>query len=271
MKRGIIRIILGIVMIALQILGIYGAFAYGTVGSEIYTPGYYSVGIGGIILLVFGLRAYKKGLRSQLVLHTNSGKLHTAIKWVSFAISTLLFISYLVTFVGNLESFPVFTLLMLLGFLSFSVYLLFYAGKKPSCLLSTSLILIGSAYINSVMGSFPDLALYLAESSSYVLYILIRTLPKLAVAILYIIIAVKLYRESFSAKTVRVLGAIAFALEMVAEVLLSVIIGNSYYFFVLSNDLFLLFLVSLLLYTSVFKLNTLKENENCCNAEEMGI
>ena len=130
MKRGIIRIISGIVLLILQVLSMIGSAGANVGGNLGYYIGFYSPAIIGIALLAYGSRAYRNGIYSELVLHTKNKKIHTVIKWVGFTVSTLLFIYYLLYFITNLSDFNIFSLFSLFGTLAFSVYALFYMYKK---------------------------------------------------------------------------------------------------------------------------------------------
>ena len=98
MKRGIFRIIAGSIMISLQLLLIIALNSADYYTNAGYNSGFYTVGIVGIVLFIFGINAYKKGLRSQLVLHTKSRKFHTVFKWVMFVVTSLLCVNCLITF-----------------------------------------------------------------------------------------------------------------------------------------------------------------------------
>ena len=167
MKRGIIRIITGIVLLVLQLLSIIGSSSAGTThnGTDIgFNIGFYSPAIIGIILLIFGGRAYRNEIYSELILHTNSKRVHTIMKWVGFTASTLLFIYYLFVVISMLPDFNIFTILSMFGFLSFSVYSLLYMYKKPSCLFSATMIFTGVAYIYGII----SVLLYLYDEDYFV-------------------------------------------------------------------------------------------------------
>lgn len=258
MKRGIIRIVSGIVLLVLQLLSIIGLFSSGTTNTNPdlwFNIGFYSPAITGILLLVFGSRAYRNEIYSELILHTNSKKVHTAIKWVGFVLSTLLFIYYLFVFISMLPDFNIFTILSMFGFLSFSVYSLLYMYKKPSCLFSATMIFIGIAYIYGIV----SVLLYLYDEDYFVPYVFLFIIPRIVAGILYIIIATKLYKEQFSVKVIKVLGWIVFALEIITRVLCDIVVFGSFYFTDLEGIVYLLFVIILMLYLSVFKVNTLRD------------
>jgi len=214
--------------------------------------------------LIFGISAYKKGLRSQLVLHTRNRKLHTVIKWVMFVITSLLCVDYLITFIQHFDSFNIYTLMMVFATMSFAVYLLFYIYKKPSCLPSTSLIFIGIVYLYDIFGNMTYYLFDVLEYDFGVLLLIFRIIPKLIAGILYIVLASKLYKENFSVKAVKVIGWIAFAMEIsnsiIYPVLISIDFGFVFYFYDLSSLLYTLFVLGLLLCICAFKINTLKKH-----------
>ena len=135
MKRGVIRIVLGIVMIVSQIISFAGQdsidfFMYESIWQNIgFISGLFIVGIIGMVLLIFGARTYKKEICSQLVLHNNSKKKHFILKWVSFSFSALLFICYLLAMIFSEVSYGVVGILIILSTFSYMLYSLFYMYK----------------------------------------------------------------------------------------------------------------------------------------------
>lgn len=262
MKRGIIRIVSGVVLLVLQLLSIIGLSSAGTANTNPdlwFNIGFYSPAITGILLLIFGSRDYRNEIYSELILHSNSKKFHTVIKWVGFVLSTLLFIYYLLAFISSWSDFNIFTILNIFGFLSFSVYSLFYMYKKPSCLFSATMIFIGVAYIYGIISNLTYYILYLPDADYFVPYVFTGILPRLAAGILYIAIASIIHKESFSAKTIKVLGWTVFALEILNRVVSSIVVLQSIYFADLVGLVYLLFVIILMLYLSVFKINTLRD------------
>ena len=259
MKRGIFRIIAGIIMILSQLFSMATLSSAGVeyVSFDVwYIIGFYSVGIVGIVLLIFGISAYKKGLRSQLILHTRSRKLHTVIKWVMFVITILLFAYYLITFITFYDS-TIYTLLMIFATLSFAVYLLFYIYKKPSCLPSACLIFMGVAYLYGILSNMTNYLIYSSEYDFWTLMLIFRIIPQLIAGILYIVLASKLYKERFSIKVVKAIGWIVFAMEFLSEIVYPVFLGVGLYY--LTNLPYVLFTLGLLLFISAFKINTLNK------------
>ena len=260
MKRGIFRIIVGSIMILLQIISMIALSSsdYYSLNASYdagFNAGFYTTGIVGIVLVAFGISAYKKGLRSQLILHTRSRKSHTVIKWVAFVITILLFVYYLITFITTFSDLNIYAFLMIFATLSFALYLLLYLYKKPCCLLSTSLIFIGISYLYSSVGNMIFSLLYLPDMNDWPLVAIFRIVPKLIAGILYMVIASKLYKENFYAQVIRAIGWVTFVMEFSVGILYPVLIGSIYYF----NLFHVLFTIVLLIYISVFKINTLKK------------
>ncbi len=261
MKRGIIRIIAGIVMIILQILAMIGQSSVeNTYDTNIWSNiGFYSIGITGAILLFFGIRVSSDGLYSQLILHSKTKTIHTVIKWVMFSISTLLFVFYVISFINSWSDFNIFTILMIFATLSFALYMLLYVYKKPCCLFSTALIFTGVAYLYGLISNLTYYMLYLPDMDNYGMYVIFGIIPRFITGILYIIIAVKLYKEKFYVNVIKVLGWTAFALEFINRVLCDLLVFQNFYFYDISGILFILLTVGIVLYTSVFEINTLRE------------
>ena len=260
MKRGIIRIIAGIVMIILQILAMIGQSSVeNTYDTNIWSNiGFYSIGITGAILLFFGIRVSSDGLYSQLILHSKTKTIHTVIKWIMFSISALLFVFYVISFINSWSDFNIFTILMIFATLSFALYMLLYVYKKPCCLFSTALIFTGVAYLYGLISNLTYYILYLTDMDNYGMYVLFGIIPRFITGVLYIIIAVKLYKENFSVNLIRVLGWVAFALEFINRVLCDLIVFQNFYFYDIGGVLFILLTVGIVLYTSVFEMNTLR-------------
>ena len=264
-KRGLIRIISGIVLLAMEILTFTMPSPPST--NPNYNIGYYiglySPAILGITLLIFGGRAYSNGSYSKLILHENSKKIHTVMKWCGFALSTLLFLDHLLTFVASWRDLNVWTILNILGPLFFSVYALFYMYKRPSCLFSAALIFIGVSYIYGIINSIVYFIVYSPEADYFVSYVFTGILPRVAAGVLYIILASIIHKESFSVKMIRVLGWTVFALEILSRVVCNIIVLQSNYFMDLVEIMYLLFVTILMLYLCVFKVNTLRDVPSC--------
>ena len=267
MKRGIIRIISGIVLILLQTLSLIGQTladadpipdSLVNIGFQIaYIIGFFLPTIIGIALLIFGSRAYRNQLYSELILHRKSRKIHTVTKWVGFVLSTLLFVYYLLSFIYYWPEPDIFALLNMVGTLSFSVYSLLYMYKKPCCLFSSALIFMGVAYIYGIISNLSYYFLYLPDTDHFIPYVLTGILPRSIAGILYIVVAVILHKEVFSVKAVKLLGWTIFALEILNKVVLRIIVWQGVYLGDLPSLIYLLFVIVLTLYMSVFRINTL--------------
>ena len=260
MRRGIIRVIAGIAMIILQLLAIIGQSSventYGTNAEA--NIGFYSIGITGTILLFYGIRVCSDGLYSKLILHSKTKTIHTVARWIMFSISTLLFLFCVISFIDSWPDFNIFTVLMIFATLSFALYMLLYVYKKPCCLFSTALIFTSIAYLYGVISNLTNYISYLPKMDNYGMYVFLGIIPRFITGILYFIIAVKLYKEKFSVNVIKVLGWIAFALEFTNRVLCDLLVFQNFYFYDISAILFFLLTVGIVLYTSVFEMNTLR-------------
>ncbi len=270
MKRGIFRIISGVLLILSQLMSMSSDVA-NTSTDFWYNVGYYSPAITGIILLIFGIRAYKNNAYSKLIIHDKNKKVHTIMKWVGFILSTLLFIYYFYSFFSYID---VFSLFNIFGFLCFSVYSLFYMYKKPSSLFSATLIFIGVYNIYNFI-NYLTYIWYWWDSEYFNALIFTVVLPTFVAGILYIVIASVIHKENFSVKAVKTLGWIVFMLEILRRVVYLIIVSHNLYFITDFVTLMnLLFVIVLTLYISVFKINTLRnapasatnsqfENQSC--------
>ena len=272
MRRGLFRIISGVALLVLQLLSIIGQSSATTNTSPDmwFYIGFYSPSIAGVILLIFGSRAWRNGIYSKLILHDNNKKIHIVMKWCGFALSALLFLCYLLAFIASWREFNVLTILNILGLLSFSVYALFYMYKKPSCLFSAALIFIGVAYIYGICSNIVYYILYLPDEEYFVSYVFTGILPKVVAGILYIIIASIIHKESFSVNVIRILGWTVFALETLSRVVCNIIVLQSSYFLDLLGIMYLLFVNILMMYICVFKVNTLRDASVRVTSREVG-
>ena len=259
MRRGIIRIVSGVVLLVLQLIAMIGTSSTST--NETYDMwvniGFYIPAIIGIILLFVGIRVCSNGVYSKLVLHNNNKKFHTIVKWCGFAISTILFIYYVLNVIFSLPNFDVFNILYILGFLSFSIYSLFYMFKKPSCLFSTALILFGVAYIYGSFVTYSYAVSYWLYSEYFIPYILFFNTPRFVIGVLCITVAFIIYREKFSVNTVRIIGWTILVLEILSRVGYRLAWKNILIPSLLEIG-FILFIIVLMLYMSVVKMNTLR-------------
>ena len=218
-----------------------------------YYVGLYGPGIVGLALLIFGVLAYRKGLYSKLVLHEGNSKFAKVMKWGGFAVSGLLMLVYAVS---NMRYLTFDALLPLLGTVAFCVYSLEYMGKKPSCLFSAVLILIGVTYLYSLITNAYFYSLFVTMP-----FVIMSIVPQLLAGILYIVIAVMIYWEKFPILVVKILGWVVLALELLPRVAYSLVMTQTIYLRDVGALLELLFVVVLALYISALKINTLK-NKN---------
>ena len=121
------------------------------------------------------------------------------------------------------------------------------------------MIFIGVAYIYGIISNLTYYILYLPDADYFVPYVFTGILPRLAAGILYIAIASIIHKENFSAKIIKVLGWTVFALEIINRVVSGIVVLQSIYFADLVGLVYLLFVVILMLYLSVFKVNTLRD------------
>ena len=256
-------------MLFLQILvmitqaNVENNYAGSTAFNFSYYIGYFSTGIIGLVLLIFGCKAYNKGLRSEVILHTKTSKLNTVVKWISIPVCLLIAASYIISAIQYEEIFDIFTILMVCSTLSLTAYLIFYLHKRPSCLFSASLIFLGITYIYGICSNITYYILDLPEIDNYELYIIFGLIPRIATGILYIVIATMLYKEHFSVKCIKILGWMVLALELSNRILSNLLVFGevSYLFYNLTNLLLLMLVIIIFLYTSVFKLDTLRKKD----------
>ena len=255
MKRGIFRMAAGGMLLLLQLLSIVASLK-NNVNIKLgpgYYVGLYGPGIIGLALLVFGVLAYRKGLYSKLVFHEGNSKFAKVMKWIGFAVSGLLMVVYALS---NMQYLTFDTLLPLFGTVAFCVYTLEYMGKKPSCLFSTTLILIGVTYLYNLITNAYFYTLY-----STIPFVIMSIVPQLLAGILYIVIAAMIYWEKFPILVVKILGWVLLALELLPRVVYSLVMTRTVYLGGVMGVLELLFVVVLALYISALKINTLK-NKN---------
>lgn len=79
MRKGVIRIVTGSVMMFLQLAVLFfqADMFYlldfdSALYAVVYLLGYFSVGICGAILFFFGVRAFKSGRRVELIIHKST-------------------------------------------------------------------------------------------------------------------------------------------------------------------------------------------------------
>ena len=242
MRKGLVRIILGIVLICLQILSFIGGSNSISLGFDLFTLfyliGYLLPGVCGIVSLFCGYIAYCNGDTAKIILHTNTATHHTIIKRI--CISLLFVLLLYIVFINLIRDgfgvslsliFSLFAIVLML------LYLMLHQGKKPSFLFSAAVVLAGMSYVCGILSNMT-----------------VAAIPYFAIGILYILIGVMLYKEKFLLNRIRVMGAIAFGLEMVMVI-----------YYRLMYWAFIPFIIALILPTTIFAYTCIVP---VCNAEE---
>lgn len=211
MKKGIVRISVGVILIVLQILSMIGnAYAEDSPqfkGNIIYLLGYYLVGIIGLIMIAWGVVALFFGTSYNRVFHSNTTRKTTVIKYISIVLLMLGFVTALSDFSitnynGNCYIISILFLIL---------YLTLHQGRCPSRFLSASFALLG---IGHILGIFRVLMLYVLYDFDYQ-YILVPLFECLMHGILYTIIAVMVYSERNFSKPIRILGYVSFGVYLI--------------------------------------------------------
>lgn len=151
MKKGLIRILLGLLCLGLAaVLISEGDFLDIHRLKDLFDPVnlvmlllYGAPGIGGIVLIISGLRAYEFGTSVDTVLHADGNRLHTVLRYLAAALAAYSSVFYLVNLIPPLQWFKLDTdqygLLIFpfwgLSALCLTIYLLFFYSRKPSQLL----------------------------------------------------------------------------------------------------------------------------------------
>lgn len=259
MRRGIFRTVAGSLLIALQIIAFVGQNYTNThLTIDVwFLLGFFSPMITGILLLIFGINALLKKQRSTLVLHTNRNIVHTITKWIGITLSILLFISSLLAFFQA----RFIALFYPIVFLLFFIYALFYMYKKPSCLFSATLIFIGLIYIFEIVFFSVQHDQFFSENEYVIPVVLLYKLPKFFAGIFYISLATILHKENFSRTTVKIFGCLILTLEIKNKLIwrvasLCAFPSNPITTVTIGEVLYLLFVIILIMYLFVFKINT---------------
>lgn len=255
MKRGLIRIFSGIAMIVVQLLGMIGrATAEYTDPAVWSNPGFYAVGVVGIILLIAGIIAFRNESSAELVLHRKDSKFHGAMRWVGFGWSASLLMFLLLELLISASRMDTAELVqpvvMLFALLFFALYFLFYMYKKPTALFSAALIFTG---VRCLVGFIFDVVVDAPYGASR-LFIAEEFCRLSTAGILYIVVASMLHRETFHVKTVKIFGWILLGYEA-----LGVLFHFVFDPYALSE---LLFVLIPALYICLIPLNTLRGATN---------
>lgn len=247
MRKGIFRIISGFVLIILQILSWIGNYLQST--SNYYNYLYenqsssitaFDIGmflgknafiIIGVLLLFFGFKAYNSKETATVILHSYNTKLFTVIKFVLFSLLLGCFI------IENFYVFKNFTYVLNVNFIFtfittilIFVYLLFYINKKPCFLFSTALIFEGISYIYSSGITLTNGIYYL----DYINLFFAQSCTLLLLGIIYIILAVKLYKEKFSSLFIKILGYSSLVVYLITYIIEMIYCFKLFNSFVLS-------------------------------------
>lgn len=245
MRKGITRITLGITLLVLQFLSLIGNAATNIAPNKLaFYIGYFLPGICGALLLFLGIRAYLSGETAQIILHNNQTKAHTVTKFVflSLLILVLLYEGYY--FISY--SFDTFNLIYIIVTILFIVYFVFYQDKKPSLLFASSTALFGALHIYGLCSVILNAIIYLDINvlSSVMMWWIIR----LAMGVVYILIGVMLYKESFNVLFIKVLGGASFILAILVIIVSQIGVSTIY--------LDLIFLpLTIFVYTSIIQIS----------------
>ena len=272
-RKGIIRIVLGSLLILLQLCVFMTPSPYNVTESFEMN---YSLGIYGIILLCYGIGAYKTRERAKYILHTQKDRKYKIVKWFFVVLLMLSLVYYiaLIRFQFKYGYLIAFTQLfstyapLLASIVFLMVYLVFYIGKKPCCLLSISFLFAGYSYLATQILSFNNMILY-NESYPYLFYgNLLSFVAETTVGILYTIMAVKLYKECRINKWIYIFGWASIALLFINTLGNNIIMYATGYLMFSASSIIALIIriatvmllpISLFVYTCIIKVNLTKE------------
>ena len=218
-----------------------------------YTTLYQLFGFG-TAFLIFGIKAYQSNERPTIIIHREKNKFETIMKWIGVA-----FIIYLLCrtglniyrFMSDIYTFRFdFFVIVKTYFFSvttkiiFLIYLIFYYGKKPCTLFSTYLLLLGYSYISKLSAT---LSVSILSSKSQINFYLLDSFLCIVIAILYCTIAVNLYNENYSQKTIKILGFIVVAIEALTSRLYAYMIYGEFpiYIIDLISSVLMLYFISI--------------------------
>lgn len=259
MKKGLIRIVTGLVFLFVQIIVlVWGepsavAPTESIVYSVAFYLGYYSCGICGILLLYYGSRAYKSGDTAKLVLHTDLKKIHSIVKY------TILVLTVLVYFFRIRDGWEISLaqILQIVGEVFLLVYLLAFYGKKPSFVLSASLIFVGSSYLYGTISNISYYILEIYGNTETLFVIVLDIITSIAAGVLLVVVGVMLYGEKFEVKRIKVIGWAIFVLLLYNHILSFVISYGAGGYLIYRVLRYMLYPIAVLLYTTIFEVNTL--------------
>ncbi len=220
MKRGIFRIIAGVILILLQILifirASYDSFGYGSIR---YSSIFYSAGCYGLALLIFGIQAFSSGERATLVLHKQQTVFDKVIRWAVVAWFAWELIKVTKYFI-SIYYFSLVNLFWYIFLIFFIIYLIFYYNKRACCLFSAALLFYSINGLSSIGSSI----YYILDEPVRILQSVLNIINSL----FYIIIAVRLYREKFSVKRIKILGYATFIIHILADYILGMVIYETF-------------------------------------------
>lgn len=265
MRKGIIRLTLGWIFLVLQLISLFGGSTANSSTIEnlsglsilAFFIGYLSPTICGLLLLFFGFRAYRSGDRVKVILHKNTRKAHTVTKYVFASILALESIFMVFTYISR--GFYVDGILHIFCWILLIVYLLFHQGKIPSNLFTSTIIIFGATAIcQSITVQLRNFFLLydlISNDPAEILAFILAFVIKVGMGVVYILMGLLLYRESFRVSTIRALGRVVFALEILCSVIIPLFDGGT-----ISIDALVL-PTTIFVYTTIIRISALNKEE----------
>ena len=248
MRKGIIRITFGAILIAAQILSYVGNLAsegiyFFSTFSLIYFLSYNLAGIIGATLLYFGIRAFSSREKASFIIHP---KRLPVLKYIFIALLSLLAIDRFLSMNKlNIESCCIIISSVLL-----IMYFVFFYGKKPSLLFPAAIIFAGIGYL---VHSLRMVYFYTIYADAALFGTTLQTFAEIAIGILYVIYGILIYKEKHSAILTAVCGW-----SSLACAILFVIASVAQPFFVL--NLLFIFPITIFVYTVVVPICNNRQN-----------
>lgn len=226
MKKGLLRILLGLLGLGLAaVLISEGDFLDIHRLKDLFDPFnfvmllfYGAPGIGGIVLIISGLRAYEFGTSVDKVLHADGSRLHTVLRYLAATLAAYSSVFYLVNLIPPLQwsklDRELYILLIFpfwgLSALCLTIYLLFFYGRKPSQLLPAAfwLAAAGQFFFPVLISVLFFFGLVLGEPEGWAFFPLL--FPG-AIAISLLVYLARLTRSTRSRiKNFRIAGSLSF-------------------------------------------------------------
>lgn len=225
MRKGLIRILLGLLCIAMSIyffLGEGTRIEVTLVVELFYLKNMLKIisfalpGIVGIVLFLLGLRAYEFTVPESRILQADTRRYHTVLRYTAAALSAYSAVFYLFNLFPPLQWFRpydgfVFLVVPFLGLsaLSLTVYLLFFYGRKPSHLLTASCGLVAGYLLvfGGLAGFFSLFALIVGDKEGLLPAIVM--VPSLVSAFFLVHFIILAGSARCTAQKFRTAGAIA--------------------------------------------------------------